>query len=501
MIAYARYCQIQQLSAQGFSSAKIAELTGLNEKTVRKWRDKESYRPRTGARRASKLEPFKALIAQWIARADLSIAQIHQKLLEEGYQGARSILGDYVRLIRPRTHRACQSLHFEPGEAAQIDWGNYGSLKIGSTSRRLSFLCVVLCHSRVLYVEAFVQERIEHVLGGLANAFTYFGAVPRSLIVDNMKTAVIEHRPGCEPKYNARFEDFCRHFGAQPQACAPRAAYQKGRVETGVKYVKGNFFNGRDLSQLPADRPLESLNTQLRLWMENVANVREHKELRRRPIDLLPADRAAMLPLNANPCDTGRLTTVRVTNRCRVHCDGNRYSVPPAYSQKQIQLHCYHDRLCFYHQGKLIARHPRSYDRMQQIVDPDHQSALIEQQNRGKAAAHFAAFEALSPLAPLWLANLQHHYPNHLHHVRRILHLCELHGAGAVVEALAQTHDYGIYNWLAVCHVLERRQRLGQQPVAAPMAPSATSRELLDIRLPRPDLSHYPGNGPAQTDD
>jgi len=196
---------------------------------------------------------------------------------------------------------------------------------LGSTRRRLSFLCVVLCHSRVLYVEAFAQERMEHLLGGLSNAFTYFGGVPQTLIVDNMKTAVLEHRPGIEPKYNPRFLDFCQHYGTQPRACTPRAPNQKGRVENGVGYIKGNFFNGLDLDQLPAARPLQSLNTQLRAWMEEIANRREHRELRKRPIDLLPADQAAMLPFNLNPCDTGQLTTVRVTNRCRVHCDGNRY--------------------------------------------------------------------------------------------------------------------------------------------------------------------------------
>jgi transposase len=493
MIDYATYCRIRQLAQEGCSSAKIAVEIGLNEKTVRKWLGKDQYRQRTGAVRTSKLQPFKSTIKHWIEQADFTTVQIYQKLQKAGYQGGRSILCDYMRLIRPRYHRAYQTLCFAPGEAAQVDWGSCGSLCIGNTRRRVSFLCVVLCHSRLLYVECFLQERAEHVLAGLANAFAYFQGVPHSLIVDNMKTAVLTHRPGCAPTFNGRFQDFCHHFGTRPVACTPRRPNEKGRVESAVGYIKGNFFNGRDLDQLPSDAPQESLNAQLRLWLEDTANVRAHRELHARPLDILPADRAAMLPLNANPCDTGQTLTVRVTNRCRVHCESNRYSVPPSCSRKQITLHRYHDRINLYDQGKLIASHLRSYDRHQQIVDPDHQLALIEEHRRSKNAAEALTFEALDPIAPLWLQNLRTHQPNHLHHMRQILRLSDLHGAPAVARVLRQSHNFGIYTWHTIENLLERHIR-GQTPPPQPMASTAATRSLLEIRLPGPDLGHYPGN-------
>jgi len=493
MIDYATYCRIKQLAGEGQSSPQIAGIMGMNEKTIRKWLGKKSYEQRRVLPRGSKLDAFKTLITQWIAQADYTTVQIYQKLQKAGYTGGRSILGEYMRQVRPRHHRAYQSLHFAPGEAAQVDWGAYESVQIGNTRRRVSFLSVVLCHSRYLYVECFVQERIEHVLAGLDHAFAYFGGVPESLIVDNMKTAVLEHRLGLAPVFNARFVDFCRHFGTAPVACTPRRPNEKGRVESAVGYVKGNFFNGRDLGALPADAPMESLNAALRIWLEEIANKRQHRETKARPCDLLCADKAAMLPLNPNPADISIALTSRVNNRCRVVCETNRYSVPPELSQKQVTLRRSHDRISIYHERKLIASHVRSYERQADIVDPEHQRQLLEQNQRSRADAQRLAFEALDPVAPIWLINLANHHANSAHHIRQILHLADLHGSAAVARALHTSHDFAIYTWHTVQNLLERELR-GQLPAAQPMAPTATTRPLLELRLPGPDLSHYPGN-------
>ena len=493
MMDYATYCRIRQLDREGHSSAQIARMLTMNEKTIRKWLAKKDYQQRKAPARGSKLDAFKPQIAQWIGQADFTTVQIYQKLQKAGYNGGRSILGEYMRRIRPRHQRAYQTLRFEPGEAAQIDWGSYGSVQIGNTRRRVSFLTVVLCHSRLLYAECFVQERIEHLLAGLDHAFARFGGVPRRLIVDNMKTAVIEHRPGQAAVFNARFVDFCRHFATDPQACTPKRPNEKGRVESAVGYIKGNFFNGRDLDALPAEAPLESLNAQLRLWLEETANRRQHRETRARPCDLLAAEQAAMLPLNANAPDIAVTLTARVTNRCRVVCETNRYSVPPELSQKQVTLRRSHDRIVIYYQHKLMASHCRSYQRHAEILDPEHQIALLNQYQRTRADARRLLFEELDPVAPLWLLNLAKHHPNTDHHIRQILLLADLHGKPAVAHALRQSHDFAIYTWHTVQNLLQRQLR-GELPAAGPMAPTSATRPLLELRLPSPDLSHYPGN-------
>lgn len=498
MIGYQTYCKIGHLAQSGFSAARIALETGINEKTVRKWMDMPSYRQRKGRGRDSKLEPFKPAIKRWIEQADFSLVQIHQKLQDGGYAGGVTIVGDYLRIIRPRRRKAYRTVCFPPGEACQVDWGTFGSMAIGSTRRKLSFLTVVLCHSRMLYVEFFAQERMEHFLAGLANAFAAFNAVPRVVIVDNLKSAVLQHRPGCDPEFNPRFVDFCNHYATRPFACTPYRPYEKGQVESGVGYVKGNFLRGRSMETPEGCDPLELLNRDARLWAERRANLRDHREIQCRPLDLFERDRAAMLPYNINPYDTSVVRVARVTNRCRVHCDSNRYSVPPRFSSRQVQLHVAHDRLCIYYQSELIALHTRTYDRHRQIVDPDHERELAAEGMRSKQVRELEEFEALAPSAPVFLANLRQTRFGYMHHVRRILALAGIHGVQAVVDAMAKADAAGVHSSESILNLIEQRQRhAGESALASPVSATAHSRRLLEIRLSPPDLAGYPGTAPT----
>lgn len=130
-----------------------------------------------------------------IEKHPYSSAQIFQRIKEDGYDGGKTIVDDYVRKIRPKKTKAYLKLIFAPGECAQVDWGSYGSVHVGSTSRRLSFFVMVLCHSRMMYVEFTVSQTMEHFLGRHQNAFQFFGSVPKKIMVDNLKSAVSKDLP------------------------------------------------------------------------------------------------------------------------------------------------------------------------------------------------------------------------------------------------------------------------------------------------------------------
>ena len=161
-------------------------------------------------------------------------AQIFQRLREDDFDGGYTIVKEYVRKVRPPKIKAFLKLSFAPGECAQVDWGSYGSVAVGETRRRLSFFVMVLCYSRMMYVEFTVSQTMEHFLGCHQNAFDFFGAVAGKVMVDNLKSAVLKRIVGKDPIFNPKYLDFANHHGFTIVPCAVGKGNEKGRVESGV---------------------------------------------------------------------------------------------------------------------------------------------------------------------------------------------------------------------------------------------------------------------------
>jgi Integrase core domain len=120
-----------------------------------------------------------------------------------------------------------ETLAFAPGECAQVDWGCAGSMAVGSTRRRLSFFVMVLCYSRLCYLEFSLGEATEHFLSAHQNAFQFLGGVPLKVLIDNPKTAVLKHPSGEKPLFHPRYLDFAAHYGFEPRACNVRRPNEK----------------------------------------------------------------------------------------------------------------------------------------------------------------------------------------------------------------------------------------------------------------------------------
>jgi transposase len=287
MIDYQTYCQIRLLHQQhGLTFNQIGRELGIDPETAAKYSALTSFPRRHATKRATKLDPFKPTITRWLERHPYSATQIYQRLCaDEGYTGGVTIIRDYVRTVRPARRPAFLSLAFAPGEAAQVDWGSAGTITLGATRRRLSFFVMVLCHSRMTYVEFTCGEATEHFLACHQNALEFFGGTPAAILIDNLKTGVLSHRFGEKAVFNPRYLDFAAHYGFQPRACNVRKANEKGRVENAVGYVKKNLLAGLDLPN-----SLSAMNTAARHWLDTIANVRDHKETRKKPADLTPYD-------------------------------------------------------------------------------------------------------------------------------------------------------------------------------------------------------------------
>ena len=366
MIDYETYCKIHDhRERQGLTITQTARALGLHPETVSKYSRSENYRQRPGMKRGSRLDQYKGLIVRWLDAHPLSGQQIFQRLREVGYSGGLTVLKDYLRMIRPPRQRSFLKLAFARAECAQVDWGEYGSIAVGCTRRKLSFFVMVLCYSRQMYVEFTVSQTMEHFLACHQNAFAVLG-VPEKIMVDNLKSAVLKRLVGEAPVLNPRYVDFARHQGFKIAPCNIRAGWEKGRVESGVGYVKKNFLNGLDL------KDFAHVNPAVQAWLAEIANVRIHGETHRRPVDLFAEERAHLKPANANPYDLARILSLRASSQFRIVLDTNRYSVPARFAGQLLTVKAYPDRLCLYHQNELIARHVRSFDRRQDIEDSDH---------------------------------------------------------------------------------------------------------------------------------
>src|SRR5262245_42664325 len=489
MIDYHRFCQIKDLhDQQGLNATQIAGVLALDPRTVAYWLRQERFRPRKSAPRPSKLDPFKPQIVQMLEKYPYSAAQVLQRLREQGFAGGYSTVKAYVRTVRPTRPPAFLKLAFAPGECAQADWGSFGAVRVGQTSRRLRFFVMVLCYSRLMYVEFTVSQTMEHFLACHQHAFAFFGGVPHSIMVDNLKSAVLKRALGEAPVVNPKDADFAKHHGLRIVPCNVGKGNEKGRVENGVGYVKKNFLTGLEIAAFSMLAPAATH------WLATVANVRVHGETRTPPVELWHSEKPSWHPLPLHPFDIATVSQVRASRQFRITLDTNRYSVPAHLAGQALTLKTYPDRLCLYHHNQLVARHPRSYDRYGDFEDPDHPKPLLAQRKKARDHQLFLRFLTLSPQAELYYRQLEQRRLNPQHHVHKIVALSDIYGRQVVARAMADALESGAFAADYIANLLEQRARF--TPQESPL--HLTRREdLLDLHLQPPDLSLYQAATPT----
>jgi transposase len=419
-----------------------------------------------------------------------SAAQVWQRLREQGFEGGYSMVKAYVRRIRPRQKPAFLKLAFAPGECAQVDWGAFGSVAVGQTRRRLSFFVMVLCDSRLMYVEFTVSQTMEHFLACHHHAFEAFGGVTQTVMVDNVKSAVLKRIVGQEPMLNPTYVNVADHMGFTLAPCNVGKGNEKGRGENGVGYVKKTFLAGLDLP------PFSALNPAAKRWLDTVANVRIHGETRQPPLDLWHKEKPYLRPLPPHPFDIATVSQVRASKQCRITVETNRSSVPAHLAGQVLTLKTYPDRLCLYQGENLIARHRRSDDRHGDFEDPDHPKPLLEQRKKARDHKLFLRFLALSPAAETYYLTLHERHLHAPHHVRKIVALSDIYGQEPVARALSDALYYQAFASDYIANLLEQRARFPPEARALHL----TRREdLLEIRLPAPDLSIYQAPPESET--
>jgi hypothetical protein len=292
-------------------------------------------------------------------------------ICDRGYSGSVVQLRRTVARLRPQFREAFLQLQTFPGEQAQVDWAHFGHVMVGRAKRALSCFVMTLSYSRALYLEFFFDQTMENFLRGHVHAFEYWPGQPRVILYDNLKSAVLERR-GNQIQFHPRLIELSAHYHFAPRPCQVRAGNQKGRVERAIRYVRDSFWAGRTFTTLA------ECNHQALLWRDQVAHQRRWPGGDSRIVaDVFAEEQSRLLPPALHAFSTDRIETARSRKTIYVRFDLNDYSIPPEAVGRQLTL-VVSDITVRILDGLEIARHARTYDRHQLVLDPAHQEAVLK---------------------------------------------------------------------------------------------------------------------------
>lgn len=371
MLRSGEILDIRELYEQGVSITEIARRTGRDRKTVRKWiKSHQLPKPRKQPR-PSILDPFKEFIVAQMQKGVTNAERMLADLRKRGYTGQVRILRAFMEPYRPLV-QAVATVRFEtqPGHQAQVDWGDFGYITVNGKREHLYCFIMVLAYSRALYLEFTTSTDTGTFLRCHINAFRFFGGVTEEILYDNLRSVVKGRDETGRPIFNPRFEDFAGYYGFRPRACLPYQPRTKGKVERPVGYIRSNFFQGREVSDL-AD-----LNHQAAHWRDTVANVRVHATTQVQPVAHLAEEELRPLDGRAD-FDTSMYTGRRVANDCTIAFNGNRYSVPWRFVGRDVLVRVTPTRqLQILWQDEIVAQHAIIQGRGQAVRVPEHYKGL-----------------------------------------------------------------------------------------------------------------------------
>jgi len=341
---------IMTLAAHGWSHRRIARELDINRETVGKYLRLADSKPAIStpgsdadpaakpaistlgspAGRQSLCLPWEPQIEAAVS-VGLSAQRIYQDLVgEHGFSGSYQAVKRFVRQLRQTQPVPFVRMEVEPGAEAQVDFGQGAWVMVDGKRKRPHLFRIVLSHSRKGYSEVVWQQTTESFVRCLENAFRYFGGVPRTLVIDNLRAAVTR-ADWYDPELNAKVAEFCRHYGTVMLPTRPAMPHHKGKIEAGVKFAQNNALKGRSFTSLSAQ------NLFLLDWESGVADTRIHGTTRQQIGKVFnEVERAKLLSLPAGLFPVFEEAPRTVHRDGYVELQRAYYSVPPEYVGRQV---------------------------------------------------------------------------------------------------------------------------------------------------------------------
>jgi len=279
----------------------------------------------------SACEPYREFIVQKLSKG-FTAQRIYQELVvEKDFPHKYHSVRRYVKKLQKVSQLPYRRLECLAGQEAQVDFGTGAWIVTPDGKRRKTHVFrIVLSHSRKGYSEVVFRQTTEAFIRCIENAFWYFGGVPQTIVIDNLKAGVIT-ADWYDPVLNPKLRSFAEHYSTVIMPTKPYTPRHKGKIESGINYVQSNALKGKKFSSLAEQ------NEYLSSWEQNVADTRIHGTTRKQVAKLFEENERPALQM----LPSLRFPLFDEAQRS-VHRDGHvevakaYYSVPPEYCTKRV---------------------------------------------------------------------------------------------------------------------------------------------------------------------
>lgn len=475
--------------AEGWRRNTIATQLGLHHSAVARALARNGIVPDAGRQRKSKADEYIPFMVETLAKyPKLTATRLHEMVKSRGYTGGIDHFRDIVASLRPSPKgEAYLRLATLPGEQAQCDWAHFGRLRVGNAERRLLAFVMVLSWSRKIFLRFYFGDSTANFLRGHVEAFERWQAVPREVLYDNLKSAVLE-RVGDAIHFNPELLSLSAHYRFAPKPVGVRRANEKGKVERTISYIRTAFFAARQFADI------DDLNRQAIEWCEREAESRKQPPERLQTVvEAFGKERSSLLPLPAAPYPVYERKPVQAGKIPYVRFDLNDYSIPHKYANDRLLVEATLDRVRITNGQKAIATHTRVFGKGQTVEDGDHIKELGAMKKKAKKHRAMDRIRSVVPSSEAYFKYAAERGHNLGRLTQLLLQLLDLYGPADMEAAVAETLASGTCHSKIIQSILERnRRRRGMEP---PVALRFSQRNLGELTVIPGSLDKYDNLG------
>lgn len=478
MIPKERETEILRLfSAEKWPIGTIARQLGVHHSTVERVVAQAGLsKSASGAVRTSLADPYMPFMLEVLAKyPGLRASRLYQMVRERGYPGRPDHFRHVVARIRPRPKaEAFLRLRTLPGEQAQVDWGHFGKITIGRATRTLWAFVMVLSWSRAIFLRFYLNAAMPSFIRGHVEAFRFFDGVPRVLLYDNLKSAVLE-RVGDAIRFHPTLLELAAHYHFEPRPVGVARGNEKGRVERAIRYVRDGFFAARVF------RDVDDLNAQALSWSMGPVRERRWPENDARTVaDVFAEEVPRLLPRPNTDFPDEERREVEVGKTPYVRFDLNDYSVPHDRVRRTLVVHASLDTVRIFDGLELIATHSRSWDRGAEVEQTQHVAELAAEKRNARRNRGMQRLYAAVPSAEAMLGHAAERGANLGSITSRLLTILDAVPAAELEQAVAAALAAGHPTLGAVRQLLDKqRAEVGKPPAIVPRFATAKAAQVV----------------------